>query len=953
VNTQARKPPKSGAYYRVTKVVDKLEAGDLILAWTDADGEIKGMRGEEEFYYDEQKFSTHFEPAPAGRAERMAELERLLAQANAGETAPPAGFLVEHTEDGVGGQALITTTKRNEIVQAKRAALQAKQKVEVLKTELKGILAEQEKILELAAAKWGNQLERLNYAIDSINLYLGRDEQFTCIQEGEHAAAEEPITIRQTVLFMDEECALHAEDGGIDFETINDFDRWLCQPKHLRQVLPEAKGIVALRLRRGEKFYASATVWEKIMFNQANGGTYILVRNGQKLWRVWNNLELPGHLFPTRAEFEALFYDKWSQEPLQPGSVRYQKALNEAQGLRKLYLQAALVLQGIVDRTRVFHPLAVERVNLLDPSPDPAVLRLMRDAENLLGSGRPPYAEWRRGLNDRLEVGKRIVFGGTSYMRHQHEDHKYGHSRTHPRFVDWPKRDVVYTLTNVASDERDFQFQFQREEVERRATFNLYKSDDFILNFDDATEEDIEFYLADRSNRHHYLSSFPLLQATLRLKREEREKEKPFVDLLARQAATRCGIDDGQARQWLTTVIPWWKQKNKFSRGLTTAERAAYQQILNEVQLRLEIRANQANAQTAVRISAARPDWLVIAKDTGYTVTCLRRVPRILGLVIRETWSTDGQNLKATVDWFMPSSETGRWEVLAARPEWTEWPKHGRRQEFLSEPEYQQLSAEIREVVLKQKKEGQWKTFVAITASQHALYVCGVRARDYYWNSRGEPEWTLKQAKWVRVKGAVRLESWAHWATLSSDLCLDPTDRNPNQVAEDGRTPDYEKSRLGQLAPDLRRLPFTVYGHRLLWFDEPVLMESRKILLKEATKERRKNRRWATVRCYEEHVEQVLKERFWEHEKQKYLADGGLVELWEDHRKTVKFHRLELDKTDLESCLSFLVSAGIKLAGRQSGEIWALAAQKGWKPSNPEANRSIPANIPLPEPKEE
>ena len=276
------------------------------------------------------------------------------------------------------------------------------------------------------------------------------------------------------------------------------------------------------------------------------------------------------------------------------------------------------------------------------------------------------------------------------------------------------------------------------------------------------------------------------------------------------------------------------------------------------MRLRLEIRANPANAQTAARIAAARPDWLVIAKDTGYTVTCLRRVPGILGLVIRETWSPDGQNLKATVDWFMPSSETGRWEVLAARPEWTEWPKHGRRQEFLSEPEYQQLSAEIREVVLKQKEEGHWKTFVAITASQHALYVCGVRARDYYWNSRGEPEWTLKQAKWVRVKGTVRLESWAHWATLSSDLCLDPTDRNPNQVAEDGRTPDYEKSRLGQLAPDLRRLPFTVYGHRLLWFDEPALAESRKILLKEATKERRKNRRWATVRCYEEHVEQVV-----------------------------------------------------------------------------------------------
>ena len=75
------------------------------------------------------------------------------------------------------------------------------------------------------------------------------------------------------------------------------------------------------------------------------------------------------------------------------------------------------------------------------------------------------------------------------------------------------------------------------------------------------------------------------------------------------------------------------------------------------------------------RLRPLRPDWLVIAKDTGYTVTCLRRVPGILGLVIRETWSTDGQNLKAAADWFMPGSETGRWEVLAARPEWTEWPK--------------------------------------------------------------------------------------------------------------------------------------------------------------------------------------------------------------------------------------------------------------------------------------
>jgi len=47
--------------------------------------------------------------------------------------------------------------------------------------------------------------------------------------------------------------------------------------------------------------------------------------------------------------------------------------------------------------------------------------------------------------------------------------------------------------------------------------------------------------------------------------------------------------------------------------------------------------------------------------------------------------------------------------------------------------------------------------------------------------------------------------------------------------------------------------------------------------------------------------------------------------------------------------LSFLVNAGIGVAGRQSGEIWALAQAQGWKPKHPEANCSIAPNIPLPE----
>jgi hypothetical protein len=945
-------PPSQGAYFRLTKDIDGLRAGDLVLAWSEQAGKIQAQRGEKIFSYATDEFVAHFQPAPGGRTERLAELDRLLAQSSQTESTSSAGLLENGDEAREASSSLVTTRKRNEVVEARRAALQAKHQVEMLKTELRGILSEQEKVLALAAQKWSGELERLTYTIESINLYLGRDEHFVSIQDGEPALPEQPISIRQTVLYMDEECALNTDKGGIDFQNIADFDRWLCQPSHLQQVLPEIKGVVALRIRRGEKFYADASIWEKIMFNQANGGTYILIRNGQRLWRVWNDLELPGHLFPTTAEFTALFHDRWSREPLQPGTLRYQHALQEAQGLRKLYLQAALLLQGIIDRTRVFHPSVSGRINLLDPCPDPARLRLIRDAENLLGNGRAPYHEWLRACNHRLEVGKRVVFGGTSYQRHRHEDSEHGYSRTVPKFVDWPAREQVYTLSGRASNEDgDFQFQFSRTDGQRRATFHVRVGDEFILNFDDALRADIEFYLADRANRHHYLSSFPLLRAALRLKQEEQSREKPFLDLLARESSRELGMDIQQVYQLLAVVIPWWKQKNKFSRGLIESENAAYRQILQEIRLRFAIQANTATQEAVARIQESRPDWLVIGKDTGHTLVCLRSLPGITGLVVRETWSLDGREMKVNNDCYMPGSETGRWQIMAAQPPWAEWPKHGRREQFLAEPEYQRLLAEALDLVMNCKHAGQWKTLVAVTASNEALYLHGVRVQDNYWGGgSARSEWVLKRAYWKRVKGTVQLASWFHWSTLSSVLCLQPNDPNPNVVDADRYAADYEKSRLAGLPPDLRKLPFTAYGHRLLWFDEAALGESRRILLKIATRRRREQHRWAIVRFHENHIEQTLKERFWQHERQKYLADGGVEELWEDHAKTVRFQNLELDRTDLQSCLSFLIENSVPLSGRYSGEIWGLAHERGWKQSLPHANTAIPADIRFSEP---
>jgi len=181
------------------------------------------------------------------------------------------------------------------------------EKVEVIKTELHGLLKEQQKALELASTKWESSAQQAQLCNLQHKLYLGRDEEIVCIQEGEAAPVDEPISIRQTILFMDEETTLYTEEGGIDFKNLDDFDKWLCEPNISSRYYRRQKGsshfdcdvTTILRQRRYlDANHAKAGQW----------GTYILVRNGQKLWRIWNEIELPDHLFPNQNRIRAAFF---------------------------------------------------------------------------------------------------------------------------------------------------------------------------------------------------------------------------------------------------------------------------------------------------------------------------------------------------------------------------------------------------------------------------------------------------------------------------------------------------------------------------------------------------------------------------------------------------------------------------------------------------------------------
>src|SRR5262249_21415748 len=67
----------------------------------------------------------------------------------------------------------------------------------------------------------------------------------------------------------------------------------------------------------------------------------------------------------------------------------------------------------------------------------------------------------------------------------------------------------------------------------QRASCLIYPGDLFVLPFDEASEADLAYYLNSREDRRGYLDMVPVLLAALKAKRDEREAEAGFRELLA------------------------------------------------------------------------------------------------------------------------------------------------------------------------------------------------------------------------------------------------------------------------------------------------------------------------------------------------------------------------------------------------------------------------------------
>jgi hypothetical protein len=507
-----------------------------------------------------------------------------------------SGFASFEEETMSNSTEVAITSGKDQATAAKRALEETTRTLAILEK----VMNRKRNQLRELQSHFKDQLEKITRVVNIIELYLGVSEEIVQIAEGEPAPLDEPISIRQLCLHMDEEAAdlytgkrdgkgRHVDD--IDFTNIEKFDDWVRE--HYSQLLPEEKGVVVCRPRRTEKDYrlgdSPLDAFTESEMNKENYRTYYLIRNGKNLYRISSDkIHVYPVLFPSQEEFKEL------SQTDENGEIR-----EEPKKKLLSYQRNVLMLQGLLDRTDIFKPFP-NGINLLNPETYGKAVRFIHDAESLLGTGRPEFWKWLTELNKKTQRGDRLYFTEFDWDEFTSEG-KQSNSAMRRRFpvggwVSQRPKKGLYNVVRVEPYEREFydtkvafichfnpkdklwKTRTNRtggHEKERKNSipFRLFPDDHCVINYEHITREDAEFYLKDRVNRQHYLSMIPLIRGILADKDEEQTWEDNFV------AFVRDRFQNQNVEYLIREGISWWKTKVIEKRPLRKEDAKALRMI--------------------------------------------------------------------------------------------------------------------------------------------------------------------------------------------------------------------------------------------------------------------------------------------------------------------------------------------------------------------------------------
>lgn len=446
--------------------------------------------------------------------------------------------------------------------------------------ELEKKMDEMNKVLEAFQKK----VRGLLRVITIMNLYLGRDVDVMQIADGKDAEPSEKLHVRQRILFMDEELCAHL-DHEADYNDIDLFFSWVTRPENRDIVIPEKRCIVAMKPKRFTMDYRSGDSYYDTQRNIWNKHTYLLIRNGDKLWVMDDSdLECWDWVFP-HSDFEEAFQTSQKES-------FYESRLKAHENAKYRVMRFSMFIQGLIDRGEIFGKMDCQP-NLIKGKD----VVLVRDDENAIGTGMKPWADFVKEKNALIRRGTRIVYrAGQGYWSDSYK-RKTTNSGDFARYYAWEgsKPDFPGSgLYHVEIDDNHRRPYFLynpggtvwprniwEEEHERKRREAWYYENRYVLNYDATTTEELQRYFDDRSIRENFRDMMPLLKKALLQKREEEKSENGFKllmvsSLMGPRRNTHLADD---IRTIVDGAVEWWKLKVIYTRPLSSNDAKAWRMI--------------------------------------------------------------------------------------------------------------------------------------------------------------------------------------------------------------------------------------------------------------------------------------------------------------------------------------------------------------------------------------
>lgn len=855
-----------------------------------------------------------------------AEAERVRALlVEAGNALVPLGSAEPEVVRTAYGAQLAEFTRSSQNLQS----IYAQRKAE-LEAKLRADLAALKEVMDPLQA----QVKKLQEAIWTVNLYLGRDEAIEQLTDGHPAPAGTPIVLRQLVLAMDEECLVAAETGqGIHGKDIGKFTEWLLtDPAHLHQVLPDTKGVVVLVPSRQKRDYSD--IWAQRAAEEANSVSYWLLRNGERLFLMTTDIKVGDRLLPTRAEFVDFFYsDRHNRDtherervPMDPGGEAWVKAEAAADARRRHFMRLMLVLQGLVDRTTVWQPLPGGGVNFLSVgSQDDGKVIIINELDNVLTTGRKQFREWQVEKLRALTPGQRVIgaFDSWDFRHHANDDYseKRGeHGRLHPGRSSYPSALEPHVLETVAGTDGAMTFMFDRtvwdqdhwkeRPAKTRGRCTLYPTDSWLLPFDTVTVAELEAYLNARTERHTYLTTIPIIKAAIAAKRAEAAAEAPFRLMLAGRIAAAHGLDVADVEAQIAELVDWWKLTNRWHRPLV-ADKGAEAKAVAAIEREWTARRTAAERGSAVpyfdqrtlaTLRELHPDAMCIARRRdGHYAVYLPADDQNIWVHERRYQASGRKGLRLVrdTDWTqVPLRTLPTLTVLHAADRWARWDHRANPAEHLTVPEVDMFVAELRDGLVNRGG-----TPIAVTYNPAERLF-----RAYAWAAVPR---SPKRMSGIADPGELMIGLTASWHRLKGGYAgLDaPTERDH---------PDWHRHSEGKGNPTPWRPADSVYrtGARLVWLDDTQMPRVNQVWSDIRDREKAAGRRSDAMVAVIRAVNKRWVAYQQEHAYQRFLVDyNGATDLWEGHLKTLKFSE-NVNSTDgLHDGIVAFQDEGVDLAG--------------------------------------